>query len=458
MINYFNIYIRKQKIVVMKALLVSTCLLLCCSLNAQQPNIIWIMAEDISLDLACYGQAAVQTPFLDQLAKEGALYENAFCTAPSCTPSRNAMLTGAYQTSTDTQDQRRGGVKLPDDMHAFTKMLREAGYYTALGCGYHDKTDHNFVADKYKTAENASANNYLFDGRDWNEREEGQPFFAQVTLPITHRWYSEEWPGLRAANKNPIDTADVVMPPYFPRHPVCVEDWTLYLEAIGKMDQQVGEILDRLEKEGIADNTVIFFIGDNGRCHLRGKCWLYDAGIQVPLIIRWPGKIPPGTQRKELISMLDITASILDISGAEMPRYLDGQSIFDPKNKPRKYVFAARDMIEDVMDHIRCVRTQNFKYIRNYTPENGYRECYYVQNHRPMLSVMQDMYKVNQLTPAQSLLLAETKPVEELYDIINDPYELHNLAELPEYQKELKKLRKAMDRWIKDTGDKGLDN
>ncbi|MEL7118714.1 MAG: sulfatase [Bacteroidota bacterium] len=442
----------------MRVFLLSIGLFFTLAAPAQRPNIIWIMAEDISIDLACYGMAAVKTPFLDQLAQEGTLYENAFCTASSCTPSRNAMLTGAYQTSTDTQDQRRGGITLPNGMYAFTKMLRDAGYYTALGCGYHDKSDHNFIADKYKPEDDDSNYSYLFDGRDWKERKEGQPFFAQITLPITHRWYSEQWPGIRAAAKDPIDTADVVMPPYFVREPVSLGDWVLYLEAIGKMDQQVGEIMDRLEAEGIAENTIVIFIGDNGRCHLRGKCWLYDVGIQVPLIIRWPNRVAAAAKNQELVSMLDITASILDVSDAEMPDYLDGQSIFDPKSKPRKYIFAARDMIGNAMDHIRCVRTKDFKYIRNYVPEVGYFECQYVRDNRPMLAVLEAMNQANELTPIQALHFAEEKPVEELYDVKNDPFEVNNLAELPEYQKVLKKMRKVMDRWIKATNDTGLDD
>jgi arylsulfatase A-like enzyme len=148
----------------------------------------------------------------------------------------------------------------------------------------------------------------------------------------------------------------------------------LYLEAIEKMDAQVGEILARLEDEGLADNTVVIFIGDNGRCHLRGKCWLYDAGLRVPLIIRWPDQIAPNTICEDLVSMIDVSATVLDIAGAELPPYLDGHPIFGPRAKKRDHIFAARDLIDEVMDHIRCVRTKRFEYIRNYAPENGYKE------------------------------------------------------------------------------------
>lgn len=410
----------------------------------QRPNIIWIMAEDIGTELACYGHPAVKTPNLDNLARQGVRYTNAFCTAPSCTPSRNAMMTGVYQTRTDTQDQRRRGVQLPADMKPITHLLRSAGYYTALGCGYSNKTDLNFNVEK------------LFDGKDWKTRKKDQPFFAQITLWITHRQPNTGWDPVRKESKHPVDPAKVQLPPYYPDHPVCRNDWAMYLDAIEKMDSQVGEILQRLEKEGIADNTIVIFIGDNGRCHLRGKCWLYDAGIRVPLIIRRPSAPEPRITNDDMVSMIDISATILDIAGAQLPAWLDGHPILGPRAKKRDHIFAARDLIDEVMDHIRCVRTKRFKYIRNYTPENGYRECKYVQENRPMLAIIKELGAQGKLTKAQQLILARTKPREELYDTVTDPHELTNLAQSPDYQVTLKELRSLLDKWIADTGDKGL--
>lgn len=408
----------------------------------ERPNIIWIMAEDISTELSCYGHPAVQTPNLDSLARQGRRYTNAFCTAPSCTPSRNAMMTGVYQTRTDTQDQRRRGVKLPEGMKPIIHLLRSAGYYTALGCGYSDKTDLNFEAEP------------LFDGKDWRYCEEGQAFFAQITLPVTHR-QKEGWEAVRKESRNPVDISEVELPPYFPEHPVCRRDWAYYLDAIQKMDRQVGEILGRLEEEGIAENTVVIFNGDNGRCHLRGKCWLYDPGIHVPLIIRRPGG-EPGKVVDDMVSMIDISATVLEIAGAGLPGYLDGHPILVSRAGKRDHIFAARDLINEVMDHIRCVRTKRFKYIRNYTPENGYHECGYVQRHRPMLEVISELHSQGKLTEAQELILSERKPREELYDVKADPYELHNLAQSAEHRGTLEKLRRLLDEWIADTGDTGL--
>jgi len=430
----------------------------------KEPNIVLIMAKDISTELACYGHPAVKTPVLDALAAEGARYTHAFCTAPSCTPSRNAMMTGVYQTRTDTQDQRRRGIVLPEGMKPITHLLQEAGYYTANSCGYHGKTDLNF---KVK---------YLFDGPDWKRRKAGQPFFAQTTLLITHRKDNNHkkithdnmsWAIAREKSDNPVNPDEVELPPYFPDHPAVRMDWATYLDAMQKADSLVGEILDRLEEEGIADNTVVIFIGDNGRCHLRGKCWLYDAGLRVPLIIRWPGRIEPNTVSDDMVSMIDVSATILDIAGVELPTYLDGHPILGPRAQTRDHIFAARDKIDNVRDVIRCVRTKRFKYIRNYKPELGYRECGYVQKHRPMLSVIKKLDAQGKLTAAQKLILATTKPKEEFYDLQSDPHEVTNLLArrslqgeggigAAEHRATIARLRGLLDGWIADTKDTGL--
>ncbi len=315
-----------------------------------------------------------------------------------------------------------------------------------LGCGYSGKTDLNFNASR------------LFDGKDWRDRKAGQPFFAQITLGQTHRQPAAGgWSGLRARSNHPVDPSKVELPPYFPDHPVCREDWAKYLDAMEAVDAQVGDILQRLNDEGIADNTVVIFSGDNGRCHLRGKCWLYEGGIHVPLIVRWPRKIEPHSVNGDLVSMIDVTATILEIAGVPLPDYLDGHPILGSRARKRECIFAARDLIDEVMDHIRCVRTDRYKYIRNYTPENGYHECSYVQNNRPMLAVMRELQVQGKLNDAQQLLLADVKPAEELYDLQADPHELHNLATSAEHQQTLSQLRKLLDDWIEDTGDKGLE-
>ncbi len=412
--------------------------------DGQRPNIIWIMAEDIGVELGCYGHPAVKTPHLDRFASEGVQYMQAFATAPSCTPSRNAMITGLYQTRTGTQDQRRR-IPRPEGVYPITHYLKARGYYTALGCGYGEKVDLNFPPEK------------PFDGKDWSLRQPGQPFFAQIQLQKTHRQKPGVWEAIRQQSSHPVNPGEVRLPPYFPDTPECRMDWALYLDAIEYIDGQFGEIMERLKTEGLLDNTLVVFIGDNGRCHLRGKCWLYDAGIHVPLLVRYPALFKPGTANHDLVSLMDVTATMLELAGVDPMPPQDGFPLYGPRARKRDCIFAARDMIDEVMDHIRCVRTERFKYIRNYTPENGYNECRYVQNHRPMLAVMRALAAQGKLNEAQQLVLRTEKPPEELYDVVNDPHELNNLAANPEHQATLELLRKKLDGWIADTGDKGLE-
>ena len=249
---------------------------------------------------------------------------------------------------------------------------------------------------------------------------------------------------------------EVVLPPYFPDTHACRLDWAGYLDAIEAMDSQVGEILDRLDEEGLRDETVVIFMGDNGRCHLRGKCWLYDGGIRVPLVIRYLEDDASPRVDDGLHSTLDVTATILQLADAAPPEVFDGRPLIGPNSRPREVVFSARDLIDEVRDPIRAVRTKRYKYIRNYRPELGYGECEYVQQNRPMLPVIRRLAAADQLSLAQQLVIAKRKPPEELYDLEKDPHELFNLIDDPDQQEMLHRLRSKLDSWIAETIDTGL--
>ena len=402
-----------------------------------RPNIVWIMAEDICPDLGCYGTRAVRTPNLDRLAGEGVRYTNAFVTGPVCSASRSAMITGMYQTSIGAHHHRshRGdGYMLPGPVRLITDYLRDAGYYTSNN----GKTDFNFNLDHKP-----------FDGDDWKNRKEGQPFFAQITLGVTHRAFKRD-------KKNPIDPADVEIPPYYPDHPITRRDWADYLESIQIMDGQVGELLKRLDDEGVADNTAIFFTGDHGRCHVRGKQWLYDGGIHIPLIVRRPGEIKAGQVCDDMISAIDISASILKIAGIEPPGYMEGRVFLGGGAKKRDYVVAARDRCDETTDRIRCVRTKQYKYIRNFMPERPYMQFNaYKTKQYPVVTLLGVLHERGELTEAQEKFMAKMRPEEELYDVVKDPYEIHNLAGEARHKMELIRLRAILDKWIIETGDKG---
>ncbi len=222
------------------------------------------------------------------------------------------------------------------------------------------------------------------------------------------------------------------------------------------MDKRVGLLLDRLDAEGLSKNTVVFFFSDQGRPHVRGKQWLYEGGIRVPLIIRWPKQITPNTINENLVSLIDLAPTCMNIAGIDRPKHLAGQDIFNKNIPERDYIIAARDRCDAVVDYIRCVRTKKYKYIRNYYPERPYTQFghYKVFNY-PVLTLLQVLKQKNQLTHAQKPFMAEKRPAEELYDLEKDPYELNNLAGDPELEKVLNSMRKQLDQWIHDTGDKG---
>ena len=423
-----------------------------------RPNILWILSEDISPDLSCYGTPAVQTPNLDKLAGQGIRFTNAFTTAPVCSASRSAMITGMFQTSIGVhhhRSHRDDGYTLPQPVRLITEYFREAGYFTANvktaapGVKGSGKTDFNF---KFKNA---------FDGSDWNQRKAGQPFFAQLSISMTHR--GGHWKNLRSQLKNPVDPAKIKLPPYYPDHPVAREDWATYLDSIQVMDGYIGKILKRLDDENIADNTIVIFIGDHGRCHVRGKQWLYDGGIHIPMIVRWPGKLEAGQVCDDLVSSIDISATALKIAGVDPPRHIEGKVFLESGTNgnwktvnQHEYIIAARDRCDETIDRIRCVRNKQYKYIRNFMPERPYIQTNaYKERSYPMLNLMKELHAQGKLTPAQAMFMAPRKPDEELYDIKNDPYETNNLASSPEHQQTLKKMRAILDKWIKETSDMG---
>ncbi len=410
--------------------------------NPQKPNIVWVMAEDIGCDLGCYGTPAVQTPVLDQMAADGLRLTRAYVTGPICSTARSAMMTGVYQEAIDAhhhRSHRNDGYRLPSPVRPITHLLRNAGYFCAIGCGYGSKTDLNF-----KTRGKGQPK--LFDGNDWSKRAEDQPFFAHIQLRVTHR--GDWWESVRKESDDPVDPNSVSLPPYLPDHPTVRQDWALYLDQLEKADRQMGQILTRLENEGLFDNTLVIFMGDNGRCHIRGKGFLYEDGIRVPAIVRWPSRMNGGETWDGLVSSIDITAQVLAAAGVELPNHLHGLPFLEAASKPRDAVFASRDRWDEVLDKSRCVVTDKYKYIRNDMPEVRWDADHdYVERNRPMLSVLRELYQQDRLTSLQARFFEPRKPSEELYNLDADPYELNNLADDPASRTVLNDMRDRMQTW-----------
>ena len=425
-----------------------------------QPNIVWIMAEDMGQDLECYGLSSVQTPNLNLLAKQGVKYNAPVCANPISSPNRSAMMTGVTQVVTNSHNHRSNrDIPIDPQFKPFTYYLREAGYTTFLGhpsvMRKGRKTDCNFKHSA--TGEWNGIDKFgLFDSVD-SITVADQPFFAQIQLTVTHR--GDWWNSVTAQSKDPVNPNTVEMPPYLPDHPKVRKQWASYLDQVEYMDNEVGLIVEDLRKKGVLDNTIIFFIGDNGRCEVKGKGYLYEPGLKIPMIA-WGKGIKPFEQN-EIVSVLDITATILDLAGVEIPSYYEGKPLFDKKTgeslKTRDEAYSARDTWDEVVECIRSITTKEYKYIRNYKADQPWdMHQMYLDFHRPAIHVMRSLHESGELNAAGELFLRKTKPVEELYDLKNDPHELNNLAENPEFKKVLEDMRSRMDKWQANNVDLGL--
>mgnify|MGYP001793611733 CR=1 FL=1 len=410
----------------------------------QRPNIIWLMAEDISLDLATYGMPAVQTPHLDKMANDGIQFNNCFVTNPICSPSRSAMILGAHQQLTNTRHHRSNrDVVLSKPFVPFTKLLREAGYTTILGhsgvMGKGRKIDVNFKHHALGPWDGED-NFGLFDKFD-EFLPADAPFFAQIQLMATHR--GDWWDDIREKSKHPVDPDKVIMPPYLADDPIIRLDWAKYLDQIEYMDNEVGMLLDELERKGLTENTVVIFIGDNGRCNIRGKGYLHDSGLRIPLLVKWPNGIMSGQIDNRVISATDITATIVDVAGIEIPDFMTGKS-FLKEDFDRTEVFASRDLWDEIPEKSRAITTKKLKYIRNYKTEIPFdAHQAYLEFYRPAVHVMRRLKKEGKLN-ANELLFFGEKPKEELYDLEQDPHELNNLILDSDYVEELADMQRRI--------------
>jgi arylsulfatase A-like enzyme len=424
------------------------------SINAQQlPNILWIVVEDMSCDFGYQGQELVQTPHVDRLAKEGIVFSNAYVTAPVCSTSRSAMITGMYQTSIGAHNHPmgRGKVKhyLPESVRPIPELFKEAGYFvsnTNIGFNKFGKTDYDFMWD-YRG---------LYDAPDWSGRKPGQPFFAQVQL---FGGKYRNIPSAYARVKKEMDylvTPDQVnLPPYYPDVPEFRKDWAEYLNSVQYTDREVGNIIQRLKEDKVLDNTVIFFITDHGVSQARGKQFLYEEGAKIPFVVWAPGRIKSGTTREELISHIDMGATSLYFAGIDIPKYMQARPLFGPQAQSREYVVSARDRCDETVDRIRSIRMDNYKYIRNFYPKRPYLQPCIYKDKKPFMAPLRKLYAEAKLNDVQLLIMAETRPEEELYDLSEDSWEIHNLAEDPKYLDKLREMRAILGNWIIETDDQG---
>jgi uncharacterized sulfatase len=414
-------------------------------------NILWISAEDLSHDLGCYGDKWARTPNLDRLAAQGARYTHAFTVAGVCAPSRSGIITAMHPTTIGTHHMRSKGVP-PAYVKCFTEYLRAAGYY----CTNNVKTDYNF--DAPLTAWDDCSNT-----AHWRGRAKDQPFFAVFNITVSHEGqirtnaerFASNTQRLRAEDRH--DPKDAKLPPYYPDTPVVRNDWARYYDLVTAMDLRAGDLLRELVEDGLAENTVVLFWGDHGRGLPRAKRWLYDSGIHVPLLVRWPGEIEPGSIRDELVSLIDLGPTLLSIAKVPIPAYMHGQAFLgDQKAKPREYIFAARDRMDETYDIIRAVRDHRYKYIRNFEPEKPYAQHIQYMDQMPTMQEWRRLAAEGRLEGPARIFFEPTKPKEELYDTTADPHEINNLADSSAHLEVLERMRTVLEKWMKETKDLGL--
>ena len=410
----------------------------------KRPNILWISCEDISPDLGCYGDDYAVTPNLDQLAEQGCRYTNAFVPFPVCAPTRSSIITGMYPGTLGSMHMRTSlqGYECvpPHYVRCFPEYLRMAGYY----CTNHTKTDYQFSPPF--TTWDAKIVNWRNKDRPGNA-----PFFSVINLAVTHE--SKCW-----NIKNTIhDPAKVKVPPYYPDTPVVRRNLAKYYDNITTMDKQVGDILRNLEADGMNHSTVVFFWSDHGRGLPRCKRWPYDSGLRVPLIIRSPGKIAPGSVCDELVNLIDLAPTVLSLARLRVPSTMQGRIILgDKKASQPKYVFGGRNRMDATSyDFIRTCRDKRYRYIRNFTPHIPYARTIPYMEKMPIMQQWRQLHSEDKLTGPQTLFFRHPKPDHELYDIENDPHEINNLAASPDYQHILNKMKAALEAWMNETSDLG---
>ena len=366
------------------------------------------------------------------------------------------------------RSHRIDGYRLPEGVRPLTHRLSDVGYFTAniktigdevVGSG---KLDLNFVEE-----------GELYDSNQWEDLKSNQPFFAQVnTLEAEYDIYDRqtwqqprvEWKGEKTHEQIATEN-NVTPPPYYPDHPLVRKEWARYLNSVSGMDKSIGKILGQLKQDGLADNTIVMFFGDNGRIEPRGIHWCYDTGLHVPMIIHWPANFPEpggyqaGTVNEQVISLIDLTPTTLGFAGIAPPLGMQGRKFMGDQLPPsRQFAFSARDRIDETVNRIRSVRGKRYHYIKNYYPDrhftslNRYKEkCF------PIKPLMRKLMEEGKLTGPPADLMSPTVAPEQLFDTWNDPHEINNLAksDLPEHQAALLQMRQALDLWIVETKDRG---
>ena len=412
---------------------------------ADRPNLVLIIADDMAWnDCGAYGHPHIRTPNIDRLAKDGLRFDRAYLTTSSCSPSRSSMITGRYPHNTDAGQLH---LPLPGNQVTFVELLKKSGYYTAAAGKWHLGPATKPKFDTVKEGGGPSGcENWVPVLRD---RPKDQPFFLWLAAIDPHRGYQPN------SIPKPHTADDVIIPPFIPDTSEVRKDFGLYYDEISRMDGFIGQVVAELDRQKVADDTLILFITDNGRPFPRCKTTLYDSGIRTPFIVRWPSRVKAGGITGSLVSSLDIAPTFLELAGVEAGPTFQGESfaktLTDPAAPVRRYAIAEHNW-HDFDDHQRGVRGSRFLYIRNhYTDIPLTPPADAVGG--PTYQEMRRLNKASELTPVQAMPFRQPRPTEELYDSTTDPFQMRNLAGDPAHAAVLSEMRAELLKWEKATED-----
>ncbi len=415
--------------------------------DAGPPNIVWLVSEDNSPILGCYGDDFAVTPNLDRMASQGVRYTRAFANAPVCAPARSTIITGCYASSLGTLPMRSTN-PIPEKIRFLPEYLRDAGYY----CTNCAKEDYNTVREFKGWHESSQEASY-------RNRPGGAPFFHVQNFGVSHESSLHQWVPVEELNHDP---AEVKLPPYHPDTPEMRHDWAQYYDKVSELDRQIGEFLEQLEKDGLAENTIVFYYSDHGGVVGRSKRYIYETGTRVPLIIHFPEKYrhlapaPAGSTEERIVSFVDLAPTLLSLAGIEVPSYMQGKAFLgEQMTEGPEYAFLYRGRMDERIDMSRAVRDDRFRYIRNYMPWRPALQKLEYLWRAPSMASWEEAYQAGECNEVQSRFF-EPRPVEELYDAVSDPWEVSNLAGNPEYNEVLERMRKALDTKMLETIDSGF--
>ncbi len=427
---------------------------------AEHPNLLWITIEDLSPQLGCFGDTFARTPNLDAFARQAVRYSRAFAAAPVCAPSRVTLVTGVWANSLGNP-HLRCEMTLPAGFEGYPVYLRQGGYFTTNNV----KTDYNLrdepaVVRRWWDRSSTTAH--------WRQRAPGQPFMAVFNLMETHQSRLSVWPesqfeaeiGSQLAAGERADPARVPVPPFYPDLPATRKAMARLYDCITVMDRKVGDILRQLDADGLAEDTIVFCYPDHGTGMPRGKRLLYDSGMRVPLMVRFPKKwahlapAAPGAMVDRLVTFVDFAPTLLSLAGRPIPSHFQGTAFLGAAaGAPRRYVYGTRDRVDEVYDTARSVRDERWLYIRNYRPHLSWAPPEGYSDLSPFRRELVALARAGKLGTGPTSWLAPTRAREELYDTLADPDQLRNLASDATQAATLNRLRGALRDWLVEIRD-----